>query len=560
MNVIVGYRAPSSPPEPFFTQLDEVVSHVQGHSNTPLCVLGDFNAKHSDWLPSQSTTAAGKHAMDFCITNNLVQTVTEPTYGLHTSHPSTLDLILLNKPHLLDYCYVLPPVADHCPTLANLRLTGQRHCQPVSYSTWNYENMDSTGLHDALSSIDWSPVLNCECVDTATERWSSLFLSTVSDYVPKVLHTSRSKGKPWYSAFLHRLSRVRDRLFQRWKRQPNNSSRRESYCRVRNWYVSELRLAEQQFYRSISDSLRASRSSSHRWWKKIKSVCGFSSLDQIPPLSSGTTIHVSPLEKAEVLNTAFARQCSAPTKTDSPLITPITPAEEFQFTPIDPETVYVALRKLNRWKASGVDGITNHLLKLCAKHIDVPLAHVFNLSQRSGRFPATWKQARVQPVFKQKGDRSSPGSYRPIALLCSVSKVFETLVKDQVLSFCLANRVLPDSQFGFLPGRSTVWQLLSVLDDWHAARERGTSVHAAFLDLAKAFDRVDHQILIKKLASSGLSSTCVDWFKSYLTGRTIVTTVDHVDSSPLCISSGVPQGSVLGPILFIRTWQTFQSL
>ena len=424
--------------------------------------------------------------------------MTEPTYGLHTSHPSTLDLILLNKPHLLDHCFVLPPVADHCPTLANLRLPGQRHCQPVSYSTWNYENMDSTGLHDALSSIDWSPVLNCECVDTASERWSSLFLSTVSDYVPKVLHTSRSKGKSWYSAFLHRLSRVRDRLFQRRKRQPNNSSRRESYCRVRNWYVSELRLAEQEFYRSISDSLRASRSSSHRWWKKIKSVCGFSSLDQIPPLSSGTAIHVSPLEKAEVLNTAFARQCSAPTKTNSPLITPITPAEEFQFTPIDPETVYVALRKLNRWKASGVDGITNHLLKICAKHIDVPLAHVFNLSLRSGRFPATWKQARVQPVFKQKGDRSSPGSYRPIALLCSVSKVFETLVKDQVLSFCLANRVLPDSQFRFLPGRSTVWQLLSVLDDWHAARERGTSVHAAFLDLAKAFDHVDHQIRIKK--------------------------------------------------------------
>ena len=104
----------------------------------------------------------------------------------------------------------------------------------------------------------------------------------------------------------------------------------------------------------------------------------------------------------------------------------------------------------------------------------------------------------MQPVFKQKGDRSSPGSYRPVALLYSVSKVFETLVKDQVLSFCLANRVLPDSQFGFLPGRSTVWQLLSVLDDWHAARERGTSVHAAFLDPAKAFDRVDHQILIKK--------------------------------------------------------------
>ena len=550
MNVIVGYRAPSSPPEPFFTQLDEVVSHVQGHSNTPLCVLGDFNAKHSDWLPSQPTTAAGKHAMDFCITNNLVQTVTEPTYGLHTSHPSTLDLILLNKPHLLDHWFVLPPVADHCPTLANLRLTGQRHCQPVSYSTWNYENMDSTGLHDALSSIDWSPVLNCECVDTATERWSSLFLSTVSDYVPKVLHTSRSKGKPWYSAFLHRFGRVRDRLFQRWKRQPNNSSHRESYCRVRNWYVSELRLAEQQFYRSISDSLRASRSSSHRWWKKIKSVCGFSSLDQIPPLSSGTTIHVSPLEKAEVLNTAFARQCSAPTKTNSPLITPITPAEEFQFTPIDPETVYVALRKLNRWKASGVDGITNHLLKLCAKHIDVPLAHVFNLSLRSGSpchveaSPcAACLQAEGWPKFSRK---LSPycTSVLSVEGIWNLGQGPSPVVLSRKQSFTW----LPV----WLPSRSLNCLAAAVCSGWLAC-----SKGKGHLSPCRLFG--PGKSLWSRWPPDSNKKTGFFWSKlnlcwlvqSYLTGRTIVTTVDHVDSSPLCISSGVPQGSVLGPILFI---------
>ena len=147
----------------------------------------------------------------------------------------------------------------------------------------------------------------------------------------------------------------------------------------------------------------------------------------------------------------------------SPSRTPITPADECQCSlVVDPDSVYVVLRKLNQWEASGVDDISNYLLKLCAKYIDVPLSHFFNRSLRSGCFPAPWKQARIQPVFKHKGDRSSPGSYRPIALLCSVSKVFESLVNDQVLKFCLANRVIPDCQFGFLSGRSTVWQLLTV--------------------------------------------------------------------------------------------------
>ena len=187
----------------------------------------------------------------------------------------------------------------------------------------------------------------------------------------------------------------------------------------------------------------------------------------------------------------------------------------------------------------------------CSSSVHYTATFIFPTSLTSF-FPAAWKQARVQPVFKQNGDRSSPGSYRHIAVLCSVSKVFDTLAKDQVLKFCLANRVLPDCQFGFLHGRSTVWQLLSVLDDWHVAKEKGISIHATFLDLAKAFDRVNHPFLTKKLATSGLSPTCVVWFKSYLTEQTIMTAVDHVDSSPFCICSGVPQGSATRPLVCPR--------
>ena len=132
-----------------------------------------------------------------------------------------------------------------------------------------------------------------------------------------------------------------------------------------------------------------------------------------------------------------------------------------------------------------------------------------------------------------------------------MSKVFEVLVKKQLLDFCLAEQAIPDSQFGFLPGRSTTWQLLSVIDDWQRALDAGHAVHALLLDVAKAFDRVNHAILLGNCRSLGISRLSMNWIESYLSARVIVTSVDSQLSSPQSISSGVSQGSVLGPLFFL---------
>ena len=157
----------------------------------------------------------------------------------------------------------------------------------------------------------------------------------------------------------------------------------------------------------------------------------------------------------------------------------------------------------------------------------------------------------MQPIYKRKGDISCPQNHRPIALLPSLSKVFETFVHNQLLQYCLYQGCLPDERYGFLLQRSTTWQLLTIVNEWHEALDRGEAVHTLFVDIAKAFDRVDHSLLLLKLASIGVCGDQLDWFESYLRGRSISTVVDGQLSSLLSISSAVPQGSVLGLLLFV---------
>ena len=202
-------------------------------------------------------------------------------------------------------------------------------------------------------------------------------------------------------------------------------------------------------------------------------------------------------------------------------------------------------------KAPGDDGVNHQILKSCAHTLAEPLCHIFNLSLKTGVFPRQWKTAWIQPIYKNKGERSDPRNYRPIALLPSVSKVFEHFVHNkQLLAYSLEAGVIPDAQFGFLPRRSTVWQLLSVLEV-HRTLDEGGRIHACFLDISKAFDRVDHGLLLIKLSRIGVKGVEHDWFASYLNDRCISTCVDGAQSKAQPISSGVPQGSVLSPLLFV---------
>ena len=222
----------------------------------------------------------------------------------------------------------------------------------------------------------------------------------------------------------------------------------------------------------------------------------------------------------------------------------------FQFTHVEEEQIKKVIDNLNPKRSAGVDNISLILLKLCSEDITKPLTAIINQSLKNGVFPNKLKIAKVIPIYK-KDDQHDFNNYRPISLLPSISKVFERIVHMQLFQYFTDNNLFYNHQYGFRKNHSTETAVLELIDRIHTDLEEKKLPIAFFLDLSKAFDTIDHKILIKKLEYYGILNVELQWFSSYLNNRSQFVEINNIKSPTLEITTGVPQGSILGPLLFL---------
>ena len=270
-----------------------------------------------------------------------------------------------------------------------------------------------------------------------------------------------------------------------------------------------------------------------------------------PLISESGTTAVSDEDKANVLNQFFSSVYTREEKHNLPDREEASRSSGTTIIDIciTPQAVENKLKDLNVCKAQGPDGIPARVLKELSHELAIPLSIVFNKSIEEGSIPEDWKKAHVIPIFK-KGTRTDPGNYRPVSLTCIICKVLESIVRDVIVDHMNKNELFSKCQHGFRSHRSCITQLLEVIEDLTQALEDHETVDIIYLDFKKAFDSVPHERLLIKLLSYGIAGPVLRWIRDFLTHRKQKVRVNKVFSKESDVLSGIPQGSILGPILF----------
>ena len=386
-----------------------------------------------------------------------------------------------------------------------------------------------------------------EPVEETWEKFKSILMSAIEKYIPKKIISPRW-DVPWLTKALKRQIRQKQRLYNKAK-ESHDPTHWTKFKQKRKEVKKALEDAHNNYVLGLLEGSDGEKKGSigKQFWSYIKSkkrdTTGITSL-----MTENGEV-TSPKDKAEALSSQYKSVFTKENIDNLPeMNTPRTP--DIGDIQISTQGVEKLLHNINPKKANGPDKIPSTVLKECAAEVAPYLQVIFQNSLKLHELPKDWLNANITAIFK-KGDRSKPANYRPVSLTSVPCKLLEHIIFTHIMDHLETYNILKEYQHGFRPKRSCESQLLLTIEDLTRALNYSKEIHAIILDFSKAFDTVAHNRLINKLNHYGISGSINKWIKVWLTNRIQQVTVDGESSEPVEVGSGVPQGTVLGPLMFL---------
>lgn len=538
------YRSPSfKNTDPFLDSLEHNVRNI----NNSACkvVVGDININICPNIDKDSSM----RYLCLLAELGLVPLVTIPTRNL-----SCLDHVNVTAKLNAESVICKSDLTDHDVIVTGV---GTKQAKPADKKSI-IRKLDYRKIEADLSKVDWSVVTSMSSLDDTVASFTST-ITRIMDTHTKLVTVSRSKAvlQPWMTPGLLRCSKHKDALHARSRKKPNDVSARIIYTRYRNFYIKLLRKLKGEYE---ANNIEQNKTNPRKLWNCIRNITNTKKNKiKSTELLNSTESEQESLNRCNEYFTNvgpdLAKRIMTQTKESQVSLARKTklrcsPSASFFFHPTDESEIERAIMDLKSDSAPGLDGVTNILLKKIKNHIVVPLTLICNRSISEGVFPEAWKVAVVTPVHKG-GIKDNCSNYRPISLLGSLSKILERIVNKRLQNFLEERNILSNNQFGFRRAKSTedAVSVLTEIVSGHLDQKRVCV--GAFLDLAKAFDTVSIPILIEKLEQSGIRGAPLNWIQSYLLNRKQCVKVDGHLSGLRETTFGVPQGSILGPTLFL---------
>ena len=558
-NVVVGciYRPPGKSTmadgtnsfQKFNDEITKILSRFN-KCNKEIYLLGDFNIDLLQYKSNKLTS----DFINSLLSASFCPLINRPTRVSDQTATIIDNIFTTNISADKIFKGILPTdISDHFPIFAIIQndYKTSRDSLPVLKRIVNANTL--TNFKNDLDQIKWEDVFSSSDTNVAYNNFSNTLRDSYKRNIPikKIKKCGKTPLKPWITDTLMRSICFKNKMFRDMRILGKNIDL-EYYKKYKNKLKSLLRKAEKDHYKK---QLEINKNNLSKTWSILNKVINRKKHKNKQVVFKHNDVEIADNKTiANQFNKYFIQAPKQLAKVlpnqNSDPVSYVTPnVNSFYLNPVTKEEVLKTICKFKNTSA-GSDDITPSMLKHVNEYIAEPLTYICNLSFSNGLFPSKLKIAKVVPIYK-KGDRALFSNYRPVSVLPAISKLLERLMYNRLYDFIVRYDLLSDNQFGFRKNHSTYMAISMLLEKFHKSVDDNKCMVGVFIDLSRAFDTISHDILLKKLYQYGIRGTALNWIENYLTDRTQFVSYNKESSVLKNVDIGVPQGSVLGPLLFL---------